>query len=458
MSWTLTHRFLNAAGRPASGWVYFDLSTSPTLTDTGTFVGTADRVKLDRQGSFTITGLPSETGLFLLVYPRITTGDPDALGPVTIPAQPDGTTINLADLITEWPSTPAFVPWELWGPVLDRLDTIEAGGGGGGGSDPTAVKLTGDQTITGVKTFTSAPVVPDSAFTIGKTSGLQAALDSKAPTTRTITAGTGLTGGGDLTANRTLAVSYGTTAGTAAQGNDTRLSDARTPTSHAASHAAGGADALAISGAQVTSGTIPPARLGTGTASDSTVLYGDGTWKTGPTGDGSDPNAVKLTGDQTVAGVKTFTAAPVVPDGSWTVAKTSGLQTALDGKVPAARTITAGTGLTGGGTLASDRTLAVSYGSVAGTAAQGDDPRLSDARTPTAHAAAHAAGGADPLVLSAEQVTTGLLGLARAPAGTVAHTATTARPTARTDIMVIFTGPTDPGVAALEGDLWVGAP
>lgn len=51
----------------------------------------------------------------------------------------------------------------------------------------------------------------------------QTALDAKAPTARTITAGAGLTGGGDLTANRTLAVSYGTTAGTSAQGNDARL-------------------------------------------------------------------------------------------------------------------------------------------------------------------------------------------------------------------------------------------
>lgn len=51
-------------------------------------------------------------------------------------------------------------------------------------------------------------------------------------TARTITAGTGLTGGGDLSANRTLAVSYGTTAGTACQGNDSRLSDARTPAAH----------------------------------------------------------------------------------------------------------------------------------------------------------------------------------------------------------------------------------
>jgi hypothetical protein len=44
------------------------------------------------------------------------------------------------------------------------------------------------------------------------------------PTSRTISAGTGLTGGGDLTANRTLAVSYGTTAGTACEGNDGRIS------------------------------------------------------------------------------------------------------------------------------------------------------------------------------------------------------------------------------------------
>ncbi|MFV8136427.1 hypothetical protein A5731_00315 [Mycolicibacterium conceptionense] len=59
-----------------------------------------------------------------------------------------------------------------------------------------------------------------------------AALSGKVDTTRTISAGTGLTGGGDLSANRSLAVAYGSTAGTACQGNDSRLSDARTPTAH----------------------------------------------------------------------------------------------------------------------------------------------------------------------------------------------------------------------------------
>ena len=40
------------------------------------------------------------------------------------------------------------------------------------------------------------------------------------PSTRTITAGTGLTGGGDLSADRTLAVSFGSTGTTACVGND----------------------------------------------------------------------------------------------------------------------------------------------------------------------------------------------------------------------------------------------
>lgn len=60
------------------------------------------------------------------------------------------------------------------------------------------------------------------------------------------------------------------------------------------------------------------------------------------------------------------------------------------GGVPTTRTLTAGTGLLGGGTLESDRSFAVAYGSTAGTAAQGNDARLSDARTPTAHT--HPAG------------------------------------------------------------------
>lgn len=53
------------------------------------------------------------------------------------------------------------------------------------------------------------------------------ALALKVDKTITITAGTGLTGGGDLSANRTLDVDFGTTAGTVAEGDHTH-SDATT--------------------------------------------------------------------------------------------------------------------------------------------------------------------------------------------------------------------------------------
>ena len=49
------------------------------------------------------------------------------------------------------------------------------------------------------------------------------------PVERTITAGDGLIGGGSLDADRTLSVNFGTTAGTVCEGNDSRLSNARTP-------------------------------------------------------------------------------------------------------------------------------------------------------------------------------------------------------------------------------------
>ena len=131
-----------------------------------------------------------------------------------------------------------------------------------------------------------------------------------------IKAGTGLTGGGTLEADRTLTIKYGNTAGTACPGNDVRLADARTPKPHKATHQTGGSDA------------ITPADIG--------------------------------------AAAKTIQIKP-------------------------------GTGLTGGGTLEADRTLTVSYGTAAGTACQGNDARLSNARTPTAHKATHKTGGTDAL-------------------------------------------------------------
>jgi hypothetical protein len=115
------------------------------------------------------------------------------------------------------------------------------------------------------------------------------------PTTRQVIAGTGLTGGGTLAADRTFTVSYGSSAGTAAQGNDSRITGAL--------QSANNLSDLANAGTARTNLAVPPT----------------------------------------------------------------------------SRLIAAGTGLTGGGDLTADRTLAVAYGTSAGTAAEGNDSRITGA-------------------------------------------------------------------------------
>ena len=75
---------------------------------------------------------------------------------------------------------------------------------------PRTIQISGD--VTGSASFdgsanaTITAVVQDDSHNhvISNVDGLQTALDGKTPTSRTLTAGSGLTGGGDLTANRTI--------------------------------------------------------------------------------------------------------------------------------------------------------------------------------------------------------------------------------------------------------------
>jgi hypothetical protein len=99
--------------------------------------------------------------------------------------------------------------------------------------------------------------------------------------TLTLSAGTGLTGGGDLSANRTFTVDFGTASGKVCQGNDARLSDARTPTTHKTSHATGGTDALAPAdiGAAAATHTHGVGDLTAGSATTGQVLtYNGSAW------------------------------------------------------------------------------------------------------------------------------------------------------------------------------------
>jgi hypothetical protein len=117
---------------------------------------------------------------------------------------------------------------------------------------------------------------------------------------------------------KTIEADFGSIAGKVTQGNDSRLSDARTPTAHAASHLPGGSDALTTAAA----GTITPgSSAATGTAAS--------------------------------------------------FARSDHTHT-----VPA-------------------------FGTIAATFCQGNDSRLSDSRTPTAHASTHLPSGSDPLTTAA---------------------------------------------------------
>jgi hypothetical protein len=119
-----------------------------------------------------------------------------------------------------------------------QVRTIASSGGGGGG---------GGSTDWG-----------DIGGTLSDQTDLQTALNNKQPLAAALTtlasataAGLALMDDADAAAQRTTlglgnasTLNVGATAGTVAAGDDSRLSDARTPTAHAASHITGGSDAI----------------------------------------------------------------------------------------------------------------------------------------------------------------------------------------------------------------------
>ena len=209
---------------------------------------------------------------------------------------------------------------------------------------------------------------------------LDAAIATRVATTRSVLSGTGLTGGGDLSADRTLAVSYGSSAGTAVQGNDARVvADQVAGTASIRTLGTGAQQAAAGNDSRIT-GAVQGARqviAGTGLTgggdltADRTlgVSYGSGA------GTAVQGNDTRVVADQAAvtASIRTL--------GTGALQAAAGNHT--HSYVPTTRTITAGTGLTGGGDLSADRTLAVSYGTTAGTAAQGNDSRIGDASSLT---------------------------------------------------------------------------
>jgi len=74
--------------------------------------------------------------------------------------------------------------------------------------DSTVVKTTGAQTVAGVKTFSSAPVVPDAAFSQAKVAGLPAALAGKVGSSTVSTIWTGSQAAYDAIGSKDAATLY----------------------------------------------------------------------------------------------------------------------------------------------------------------------------------------------------------------------------------------------------------
>lgn len=239
---------------------------------------------------------------------------------------------------------------------------------------------------------------------------------------------------------------------------DTRLTNARTPTAHAATHASGGTDAVtpaaigaaatshAHAGGDITSGTVAYARLPVGTAA-STVAAGDDSRLS----DARTPTAHVHAGTDITTGTVPYARLPVGTAAS-TVA--AGNDSRLsDARTPTAH-VHAGTDITTG-TVAYAR---LPVGTAASTVAAGDDSRLTNARTPTTHASTHATGGSDVVspasigaaatshTHAAADVSSGTLAAARLPLVTstpvtVTYSATVAiDPTAGNNFKITATG------------------
>lgn len=178
---------------------------------------------------------------------------------------------------------------------------VNSGIGLTGGPVTTSGTLSVDFTTSGTSSSTKAVRADDSRLSDSRTptahthpqsdvTNLVTDLAGKAASVHTHAAG-------DVTSG-TFAIGLiptGTTSSTVCIGNDGRLNDARTPLAHThpqsdvtnlVTDLAGKAAAVHThDAADITSGTVATARLGSGTANSTTFLRGDQTWAT-PTGSG----------------------------------------------------------------------------------------------------------------------------------------------------------------------------
>ena len=162
------------------------------------------------------------------------------------------------------PTNTATVSWDMSTPGQFKANVI----GGGGGPAPAT-------TVTSETTYGISPAVGlDTTYaraghTHGSPTAPTAASVGAVPTTRAIATTGGIVGGGDLSADRSFSLTYGTLANTVTQGDDARLSDARTPAGAAGGQLGGTYPNPDVRGIRETAG---PTMLTLGAVADGQML------------------------------------------------------------------------------------------------------------------------------------------------------------------------------------------
>lgn len=228
---------------------------------------------------------------------------------------------------------------------------------------------------------------------------------SAVPTTRNLTAGAGLTGGGDLSADRTFDVAANADGSIVVNANDIQVGVLASDAQHGARGGATQHSAVTttVNGFMLASdkvkldafpaSSVPTTRNLTAGAglTGGGDLSADRTFNVVANADGS----LVVNADDVQVGVLATDAqhgargggtqhSNVVAGGAAGF-MTGTDKTKLDGlptsAVPTTRAVNTTNGLTGGGALSADLTLSPTYGSAANTVCQGNDARLSDDRT-----------------------------------------------------------------------------
>jgi hypothetical protein len=230
---TVTGHWVGPDDQPSTGQVIIQPVAS--VTGGGTIIAGAQVVARLVNGTISkqVVSNTEATALQYRITEQITGGQP-----VSYVVTPTGPTLDLSTAPRSSASTVAtFVLASQVGqpngvPSLDstgKVPTAQLPASSGGG---VATVTAADGTIVVGGTTTNPTVgvgvIAESQVTNLNTdlAALAASVATKVAGTRQITAGTGLTGGGALSADVSLAVTYGTSSGTAAQGNDSRITGA----------------------------------------------------------------------------------------------------------------------------------------------------------------------------------------------------------------------------------------